>query len=103
MGVADLKVFTEEKKFNEIMEKEEHPFDQYLAGLDFHRDKNQQKAGEKIAQALGSEKSTYFIDASLDRIFDRKTVLHSSVLTAITSEVRRQKHVGRKNPLSKHN
>lgn len=79
----------------------EHPFDQYLNGLDAFKKGDKEKSAKEVTRALGGEKPTHLIRSSLKKIFKQGTLLHSAVLDTLVAEHRKRRYGGRK-PLRKH-
>jgi len=74
------------------------PIDEFLEAAEL-RKKDRLLAAEKVARSLGGDKATKPIIDSLDKIFEKDTPLHKSVVHAVVSESlrreNREKHVGR--------
>ncbi|MEM2905027.1 MAG: hypothetical protein QW587_04730 [Candidatus Bathyarchaeia archaeon] len=68
-----------------------HPIDDYLEAVESYRSKDRASAALKIAKAIGGVEATPPILSSLDKILDKKTVIHGAVLDAIVSEARKRR------------
>jgi len=69
----------------------EHPIDQYVTAVEAYEAGQGEKAAEDLAKALGGDKATGPIQSSLDKIFDKDSLIHQGVLDIITVEARKRR------------
>ena len=63
-----------------------HPIDEYLEALEEHQKGNSKAASQKVAKSLGGTESTYPIESSLGKIFNRESILHAQVVDVLSVE-----------------
>jgi len=71
-----------------------HPIDQYLEALESYRGGQVPDSATRVTQALGGDEATEPIKSSLDKIFDRGSILHSEILGVIIAEAKRRERNG---------
>jgi len=59
--------------------------------LELHRSNRRDEAAEKLAKSLGGEKATEPISGSLEKIFDKDSLIHDAVLDTVANEAKRRK------------
>ena len=75
-----------------------NPVDDYLDAFEL-RKKDRALSAEKLAKSMGGDKATAPILNSLDKIFDKNSLIHGVVTRTVVQEVlrreRREKNVGK--------
>jgi hypothetical protein len=70
-----------------------HPIDEYSEAYEYFKTGKKNESADKLSKSIGGDKATEPIKSSLDKIFDKKSLIHKSLLDTVVSESKRRENV----------